>query len=227
MRIAPSGSPMVGGASVDVTDLVEVAEACVAGNLAEMDIRWRQGAAVSVVLASQIQPAAKRKTDNILVHDGNEIVLNVTSSLLENNKANEGGSAVFFVSNDKSGSITIKDSITRNNPKGTFETPGLPGFYVIAKDPAADRFINRGREENSGWEAELLLTHGENFRFTGKDYSRSLDALRQEEFDIEQALFGAAAHLLFIAPGVIPEAQRPAGDDSCETMKTGSMSPRP
>jgi hypothetical protein len=34
------------------------------------------------------------------------------------------------------GSITIKDSITRNNPRGTFETPNLPGFYVIAKGPA-------------------------------------------------------------------------------------------
>ena len=71
-----------------------------------------------------------------IYNDGNEIVLNVTSSLIENNRANEGGSAIFFVSNDRTGSITIKDSITRNNPRGTFETPGLPGFYVIAKDPA-------------------------------------------------------------------------------------------
>jgi hypothetical protein len=71
-----------------------------------------------------------------IYNDGNEIVLHVTSSLLENNRANEGGSAIFFVSNDRTGSITIRDSITRNNPRGTFETPGLPGFYVIAKDPA-------------------------------------------------------------------------------------------
>lgn len=71
-----------------------------------------------------------------IYNDGNEIVLDVTSSLLENNKANEGGSAIFFVSNDKTGSITIKDSITRYNPRGTFETPNLPGFYVIAKQPA-------------------------------------------------------------------------------------------
>jgi hypothetical protein len=69
-------------------------------------------------------------------NDGNEIVLDLTSSLLENDTANEGGSAVFFVSNDRSGSVTITDSITRNNPRGTFETPGLPGFYVLAKDPA-------------------------------------------------------------------------------------------
>ena len=53
-------------------------------------------------------------------------MLNITSSLIENNMANEGGSAVFFVSNDMTGSITIKDSITRNNPRGTFETPGPP-----------------------------------------------------------------------------------------------------
>jgi hypothetical protein len=71
-----------------------------------------------------------------IYNDGNEIVLNLTSSLIENNMANEGGSAVFFVSNDKTGSITITDSITRNNPRGTFETPDLPGFYVIAKAPA-------------------------------------------------------------------------------------------
>jgi hypothetical protein len=71
-----------------------------------------------------------------IYNDGNEIVLDITSSLLENNKANEGGSAVFFVSNNKTGSITIKDSIIRKNPRGTFETPNLPGFYVIAKaDP--------------------------------------------------------------------------------------------
>jgi hypothetical protein len=70
-----------------------------------------------------------------IYNDGNEIVLNITSSLLENNVANEGGSAVFFVSNDRSGSITFKDSIARNNPRGTFETPDLPGFYVLAKEP--------------------------------------------------------------------------------------------
>jgi len=71
-----------------------------------------------------------------IYNDGNEIVLNVTSSLIENNTANEGGSAIFFVSNNGTGSITIKDSITRYNPRGTFETPNLPGFYVIAKAPA-------------------------------------------------------------------------------------------
>ncbi len=71
-----------------------------------------------------------------IYNDGNEIVMNVGGSLIENDTANEGGSAIFFVSNNMSGSITIKDSLTRNNPRGTFETPGLFGFYVIAKQPA-------------------------------------------------------------------------------------------
>ncbi|HVP68435.1 MAG TPA: hypothetical protein VMT17_14365 [Anaeromyxobacteraceae bacterium] len=71
-----------------------------------------------------------------IYNDGDEIVLDVTSSLLENNQANEGGSAIFFVSDDRTGSITIKDSIARNNPRGTFETPDLPGFYVLASGPA-------------------------------------------------------------------------------------------
>ena len=71
-----------------------------------------------------------------IYNDGNEIILNVTSSLIENNTANEGGSAIFFVSNNMTGSITVRDSITRNNPRGTFETADLPGFYVIAKSPA-------------------------------------------------------------------------------------------
>jgi hypothetical protein len=71
-----------------------------------------------------------------IYNDGNEIVLNIRGSLLENNKANEGGSAVFFVSNNKTGTIRLEDSIARNNPRGTFETPDLPGFYVIAKQPA-------------------------------------------------------------------------------------------
>ena len=68
-----------------------------------------------------------------IYNDGNEIVFHATSSLIENNMANEGGSAVFFVSNNRTGSIIIEDSITRGNPRGTFET--LFGFFVIAKDP--------------------------------------------------------------------------------------------
>jgi hypothetical protein len=71
-----------------------------------------------------------------IYNDGNEIVLNIRGSLLENNQANEGGSAVFFVSNNETGTLTLTNSLARNNPRGTFETPDLPGFFVKAKQPA-------------------------------------------------------------------------------------------
>lgn len=68
-----------------------------------------------------------------IYNDGNTFTLDVCGSLIENNKANEGGSAIFYVSNDKSGSLTITDSVLRKNPKGTFETSGYPGMFIIAK----------------------------------------------------------------------------------------------
>lgn len=68
-----------------------------------------------------------------IYNDGNEIVMKVEGSYFHDNKANEGGSAIFFVSNDKSGTITITDSKFEKNPKGEFETDF--GFFVKAKEP--------------------------------------------------------------------------------------------
>jgi hypothetical protein len=69
-----------------------------------------------------------------IYNDGTEIVLNITGSYFHDNKANEGGSAVFFVSNDLSGSITLTDSKFEKHPKGTYET--FFGFFVKAKEEA-------------------------------------------------------------------------------------------
>jgi hypothetical protein len=68
-----------------------------------------------------------------IYNDGNTMAHQLCGSLVEGNAANEGGSAIFFVSNNKTGSISIADSVLRKNPKGTFETPGFPGMFVIAK----------------------------------------------------------------------------------------------
>lgn len=68
-----------------------------------------------------------------IYNDGNTMHLEMCGTLMEQNHANEGGSAIFFVSNDKSGTISITDSVLRNNPKGTFETQ--PGLFVQAKSP--------------------------------------------------------------------------------------------
>jgi hypothetical protein len=69
-----------------------------------------------------------------IYNDGNLFRLDLCGVLIENNHANEGGSAIFFVSNDHTGFLDIKDSILRKNPKGTFETGGFPGIYILAKE---------------------------------------------------------------------------------------------
>jgi hypothetical protein len=68
--------------------------------------------------------------------DGNLITLRIADSIIEDNKCNEGGAAIFFVSNDRTGTMAIENSTLRRNPRGTFETANLPGiFFLGARAP--------------------------------------------------------------------------------------------
>jgi hypothetical protein len=69
-----------------------------------------------------------------IYNDGNTFTLTLCGSLIEHNSANEGGGAIFFVSNDRSGSLVIKDSTLRANPSLQFETQGYPGIFVLDTD---------------------------------------------------------------------------------------------
>jgi hypothetical protein len=72
-----------------------------------------------------------------IYNDGNTYTLSLCGTKMENNTANEGGGAIFFVSNDRSGSLVIKDSWLQSNPSAGFETAGFPGIFVLAKgDPS-------------------------------------------------------------------------------------------
>lgn len=64
-----------------------------------------------------------------IYNDGNTFTLSLCGVKMTNNTANEGGGAIFFVSNDGSGSLVIKDSILTGNPSGKFESPGYPGIF--------------------------------------------------------------------------------------------------
>ena len=69
--------------------------------------------------------------------DGNTFTLSICGSRIEDNTANEGGGAIFFVSNDRSGRLNVFDSVLRRNPSDGFETRGYPGiFYLGNGDPA-------------------------------------------------------------------------------------------
>lgn len=65
-----------------------------------------------------------------IYNDGNTFTLNVCGSLITDNHANEGGGAIFFVSNDRSGILIVDHSTLTNNPSDGFETD--PGIFVIA-----------------------------------------------------------------------------------------------
>jgi len=67
-----------------------------------------------------------------IYNDGNKYTLSLCGDRLERNHANEGGSAVFYVSNNKTGTFEITDSVLTHNPKGTFETSAYPGTFIIA-----------------------------------------------------------------------------------------------
>jgi hypothetical protein len=71
-----------------------------------------------------------------IYNDGDNFTLRIAGSIIENNHANEGGGAVFFVSNDRTGTMSIESSTLRRNPNDGFHTQGFPGiFFLGAHDP--------------------------------------------------------------------------------------------
>jgi hypothetical protein len=63
--------------------------------------------------------------------DGNLFTLRVAGTIIQDNHANEGGGAIFFVSNNRTGTMRIEDSILRRNPQDGFGTPGFPGIFFL------------------------------------------------------------------------------------------------
>lgn len=63
--------------------------------------------------------------------DGNDIEVVVSNSRMQGNHAREGGGAIFFVSNDRSGHLTIEDSTLRDNDSDGFET--VPGIFYLGR----------------------------------------------------------------------------------------------
>jgi hypothetical protein len=79
-----------------------------------------------------------------IYNDGDRMTLTIAGSLFTSNHANEGGGAIFFVSNDRTGTMSIRDSSLDDNPNAGFQTPGLPGIYFLgARRPTIIRTILR------------------------------------------------------------------------------------
>jgi predicted outer membrane repeat protein len=64
------------------------------------------------------------------------MTLSIGGSRFVGNRANEGGGAIFFVSDDLTGTMAISDSTLERNPNDRFHTAGLPGiFFLGARRP--------------------------------------------------------------------------------------------
>jgi hypothetical protein len=68
--------------------------------------------------------------------DGNDFTVLVAGSTMTGNHAREGGGAIFFVSNDRTGTLALRDSVLQRNRNDGFQTAGLPGiFFLGARRP--------------------------------------------------------------------------------------------
>ena len=69
--------------------------------------------------------------------DGNAISLTLSGTRVQDNQAEEGGGAIFFVSNDRTGTLTLTGSTLARNPNRGFQTAGLPGIFFLGARPPA------------------------------------------------------------------------------------------
>lgn len=65
--------------------------------------------------------------------DGNRFTLELGGTRITRNHAREGGGAVFFVSNDRTGTMKVRHSTLEHNPSAGFET--YPGIFFLGAHP--------------------------------------------------------------------------------------------
>jgi len=65
--------------------------------------------------------------------DGNLFNLDLAGSIIRANSANEGGGAIFFVSNNRTGELRITSSVVERNPSLGFGTAGYPGIFFLGR----------------------------------------------------------------------------------------------
>lgn len=66
-----------------------------------------------------------------IYQDGNLFTLRLDGTIIEDNHANEGGGALFFVSNNRTGTLRIERSTLQRNPNDGFQTAGFPGIFFL------------------------------------------------------------------------------------------------
>lgn len=67
--------------------------------------------------------------------DGGTMTLDLAGSIVLDNIANEGGGGVFFVSNNRQGTLHIASSQLERNLSRGFNTQGFPGIFYLGNGP--------------------------------------------------------------------------------------------
>ncbi len=65
--------------------------------------------------------------------DGDAYTVRVAGTLIARNKAREGGGALFYVSDNRTGTLRIVGSVLRRNPSEGFWTKGYPGIFFLGR----------------------------------------------------------------------------------------------
>ena len=149
-RCAPVGQDL-GGAALRVLDQYQDRPVVVSGSTFEGGSCANGGALSSIGVSWTIRDSVFRDNEatgeganparagtpgggsgGAIYCDGDGFVLDVADTVIEDNRAREGGGAIFFVSNDRSGELRVDGSTTlRRNPSAGFETEGRPGIFVL------------------------------------------------------------------------------------------------
>ncbi|MBM7864429.1 hypothetical protein [Lentzea nigeriaca] len=143
-----ANGPDLGGAAIRVTDWADKAPVYVTSSTFEGGVCANGGALSSIGASWVVLNSLMRGNKAIgrganparagtpgggsggaIYNDGNTFTLRIAGSLVEDNHANEGGGAVFFVSNDNSGSMSVEGSTVRRNPSEGFET--IKGIFYL------------------------------------------------------------------------------------------------
>jgi hypothetical protein len=69
--------------------------------------------------------------------DGNTYTVTIAGTLIADNHANAGGGAIEYVSNDRTGTLSIDRSTLWHNVNDGFQTAGLPGIFFLGARPPA------------------------------------------------------------------------------------------
>ena len=149
-RCAPVSGPDVGGGAVAALWQDHSAAVTISGSHFSGNVCSNGGALSSIAASWTVQhstftgnqaignganPPAQGTpgggSGGAIYNDGEKMHLSLVDDTLENNTANEGGGAIFFVSDNRAGTLAITGSRLVGNPSKGFETPGLPGIYFL------------------------------------------------------------------------------------------------